>query len=139
AIGIVGILVITAEYSTGMIRASITAVPRRLPVLWAKALVYGLVTAALMIPAVLIAFVIGQSILSRHHIDTSLAAPGVARAVIGAGLYLTVVGLFGLCLGAIRRKPSGRVATFAALLFVLPPWLSVLPGSWHDTDSPYIS
>jgi hypothetical protein len=59
AIGILGILVITAEYSTGMIRASMTAVPKRLPVLWAKALVYGLVTAALMIPAVLIAFLIG--------------------------------------------------------------------------------
>src|ERR1700704_6541668 len=60
AIGVLGVLVITAEYSTGMIRASFTAVPKRLPVLWAKAVVYGLVTAALMIPALLIAFFLGQ-------------------------------------------------------------------------------
>src|SRR6266853_3880089 len=69
AIGVLGVLVITAEYSTGMIRASMTAVPKRLPVLWGKAIVYALVTAPLMIPAALIAFFIGQSILSTHHIN----------------------------------------------------------------------
>jgi ABC-2 type transport system permease protein len=138
AIGILGILVITAEYSTGMIRASITAVPKRLPVLWAKALVFGLVTAALMVPAVLIAFLVGQSILSRHHIETTLGAPGVARAVIGAALYLTVVGLFGLGLGAIVRNTAGGIATFVAIMFVLPPLMNVLPASWNDAASPYL-
>jgi ABC-2 type transport system permease protein len=138
AIGILGILVITAEYSTGMIRASMTAVPKRLPVLWAKALVYGLVTAALMIPALLIAFVVGESILSRHHINIAFTAPGVARAVIGAALYLTVVGLFGLGLGAIVRNTAGGIATFVAIMFVLPPLMNVLPASWNDAASPYL-
>jgi ABC-2 type transport system permease protein len=138
AIGILGILVITAEYSTGMIRASFTAVPKRLPVLWAKALVYGLVTAALMIPAVLIAFLVGQSILSTHHIDTAFTHPGVARALIGAALYLTVVGLFGLGLGAIVRNTAGGIATFVAIMFVLPPLMNVLPTSWNDAASPYL-
>jgi ABC-2 type transport system permease protein len=138
AIGILGILVITAEYSTGMIRASMTAVPKRLPVLWAKALVYGLVTAALMIPALLIAFVIGEAILSRHHINTAFTDPGVARAVIGAALYLTVVGLFGLGLGAIVRNTAGGIATFVAIMFVLPPLMNVLPASWNDAASPYL-
>ena len=96
ALGVLGVLVITAEYSTGMIRASMTAVPRRLPVLWGKAIVYGLVTLALMVPSTLIAFVIGESIFSGRHINVGFTHPGVARAVIGAALYLTVVGLFGL-------------------------------------------
>jgi ABC-2 type transport system permease protein len=138
AIGILGILVITAEYSTGMIRASMTAVPKRLPVLWAKALVYGLVTAALMIPAVLIAFLIGQGILSRHHINAAFSDPGVARALFGAALYLTVVGLFGLGLGAIVRNTAGGIATFVAIMFVLPPLMNVLPASWNDAASPYL-
>src|SRR6059058_4919939 len=90
ALGVLGVLVITAEYSTGMIRATMTAVPKRLPVLWAKAFVYGLVTAALMIPAVVVAFFVGQAILSTQHINTTFTHPGVARAVIGAALYLTV-------------------------------------------------
>lgn len=138
AIGILGILVITAEYSTGMIRASMTAVPKRLPVLWGKALIYGLVTAALMIPAILIAFFIGQSILSTHHINATFADPGVARALFGAALYLTVVGLFGLGLGAIVRNTAGGIAAFVAIMFVLPPLMNVLPASWNNAASPYL-
>ena len=138
ALGVLGVLVITAEYSTGMIRASMTAVPRRLPVLWGKAVVYGLVTLALTIPSVLIAFVIGESIFSGRHIDVGLTDPHVARAVIGAALYLTVVGLFGLGLGAIVRNTAGGIATFAGLMFVLPPLMNVLPTSWNNAASPYL-
>jgi ABC-type transport system involved in multi-copper enzyme maturation permease subunit len=140
AIGVLGVLVITAEYSTGMIRASLTAVPKRLPVLWAKAIVYGLTTLVLMIPAALIAFLIGQAILAGGsgipHLG--LGDPGVARAVVGAGLYLTVVGLFGLGLGAIVRNTAGGIATFAGIMFVLPPLMNVLPSSWNTAASPYL-
>src|SRR5436305_14808175 len=66
AIGVPGVLVITAEYSTGMIRATFTAVPKRLPVLWAKAMVYGLTLLVLMIPSALLAFVVGESLFARH-------------------------------------------------------------------------
>jgi ABC-type transport system involved in multi-copper enzyme maturation permease subunit len=138
AIGVLGVLVITAEYSTGMIRASFTAVPKRLPVLWAKAAVYGLTLLALMIPSVLIAFVVGQAILSRHHINITFSHPGVARAVIGAALYMTVVGLFGLGLGAIVRNTAGGIAAFAAIMFVLPPLLNVLPANWNNAAAPYL-
>jgi ABC-type transport system involved in multi-copper enzyme maturation permease subunit len=138
AIGVLGVLVITAEYSTGMIRASFTAVPKRLPVLWGKAAVYALTLLALMIPSVLVAFVVGQAILSRHHINIAFSHPGVARAMIGAALYMTVVGLFGLGLGAIVRNTAGGIASFAAIMFVLPPLLNVLPASWNDAASPYL-
>jgi ABC-2 type transport system permease protein len=138
AIGVLGVLVITAEYSTGMIRSSLTAVPKRLPVLWAKAAVYGLVILLLMIPATLAAFFIGQALLAPHHIDIAFSHPGVPRAVIGAALYLTVVGLFGLGLGAIVRNTAGGIAAFAAIMFVLPPLLNVLPASWNRAISPYL-
>jgi ABC-type transport system involved in multi-copper enzyme maturation permease subunit len=138
AIGVLGVLVITAEYSTGMIRASMTAVPTRIPVLWAKAIVYAVTTLVLMIPAALLSFAAGQSIFSGRHINIAFSHPGVARAVIGAALYLTVIGLFGLGLGAIVRNTAGGIALFAGLMFVLPPLMNVLPSNWNNAISPYL-
>jgi len=138
AIGVLGVLVISGEYSTGMIRATLGAVPKRLPVLWAKTAVYGALTFALMLPSVLIAFFASQSILSRHQANIAFSAPHVARAVIGASLYLTVIAVFGLALGAIVRNTAGGIATFAAILFVLPPLMNVLPQSWNDAATPYL-
>ncbi len=138
AIGVLGVLIITAEYSTGMIRASFTAVPKRLSVLWAKAIVFASVTLGLMLPAVLIAFFVGESIFSGRHLNVAFTAPHIARAVIGAALYLTVVGLFGLGLGAIVRNTAGGIASFAAIMFVLPPLMNVLPSSWNTAASPYL-
>jgi hypothetical protein len=138
AIGVLGVLVITGEYSTGMIRATMSAVPRRLPVLWAKAAVYAAVAFALLLPASAIAFFTSQAILSGRHIETHFSAPGVPRAVVGAALYLTVIGLFGLGLGAIVRNTAGGIATFAGIMFVLPPLMNVLPSSWNAAASPYL-
>jgi ABC-type transport system involved in multi-copper enzyme maturation permease subunit len=138
AIGVLGVLVITAEYSTGMIRASMTAAPRRLPVLWGKGVVYAAVTWLLMTPAVLIAFFLSQWVLSGRGIETHFTAAGVPRAVLGASLYLTVIGLFGLGLGAIVRNTAGGIATFAGLMFVLPPLMNVFPASWNAAASPYL-
>ncbi len=138
AIGVLGVLVITGEYSTGMIRATMAAVPKRLPVLWAKAMVYGATTLALMVPAAFIAFFVGQAILSGRHIDVGIGHAGVLRAIVGAGLYLTVVGLFGLGLGAIVRNTAGGIALFAGIMFVLPPLMNVLPTSWNNAASPYL-
>jgi ABC-2 type transport system permease protein len=138
AIGVLGVLVITGEYSTGMIRASFTAVPKRLPVLWAKVFVFALVTFVLMLPAVLIGFFASQSILSRHHIQARFSDPHVARAVIGAALYLTVIAVLSLAIGTILRNTAGGIATFAAILFVIPPLMNVLPTSWNDAASRYL-
>jgi ABC-type transport system involved in multi-copper enzyme maturation permease subunit len=138
AVGVLGVLVISGEYSTGMIRASLSAVPKRLPVLWAKAAVFGAVTLALLLPSVLIAFFISQSILSRHHASYSWNHPGVARAVIGAGLYLVVVAVLTVGLGTILRNTAGGISAFAAIFFVLPPLMNVLPTSWNNAISPYL-
>jgi ABC-2 type transport system permease protein len=139
AIAVLGVLVITGEYSTGMIRATFTAVPRRLPVLWAKILVYAAVTFALSLPAVLIAFFASQAILSKHDLlQISFSDPGVARSVLGGAVYLTLIGTFALAIGAIVRNTAGGIATFAALFFVIPPLMNVLPASWNHAISPYL-
>jgi ABC-2 type transport system permease protein len=138
AIGVLGVLVISAEYSTGMIRSSFSAVPRRLPVLWAKAGVFATVTLVLMVPTALVAFFVSQSILSTKHLQIAFSQPGVARAVIGGGLYLTVLGVLALGLGAIVRNTAGGIAAFAGILFVVPPLMGILPSSWNNTISPYL-
>jgi len=139
AVAVLGVLVITGEYSTGMIRASFTAVPRRLPVLWAKAGVFAFVTLVLALPSVLIAFWASQAILSRHDIlKVSFSSPGVARSVIGGAVYLTLVGVFALAIGAVIRNTAGGISVFAALFFVIPPLMLLLPSSWQRAINPYL-
>jgi ABC-2 type transport system permease protein len=143
AIGVLGVLIVSGEYATGMVRSTFAAVPKRLPVLWAKAGVYGLVTLALAVPAMLIAFFAGQALLggtTLNGVDISLAFsdPGVARAVIGGALYLTLVGIFGVGLGAIIRSSAGGISALAGVLFVLPPLMNVLPASWNEASSKYL-
>jgi len=143
ALGALGVLVISGEYSTGMIRSTFAAVPKRLPVLWAKAGVFGTVTLVLALPAMLVAFFSSQAILhghsfAGHDIALSISDPGVARAVVGGALYLTLAALFGLSLGAIFRNTAAGISTFAGILFVVPPLLDVLPSSWNNAISPYL-
>jgi hypothetical protein len=138
AIGLVGVLVITSEYSTGMIRATLSAVPQRRLMLAAKTIV--LATSALIVGLVccFAAYFTFQALVSEESLRTSLSDPGVFRAVIGGALYLTVLGLLGLGLGAVIRSSAGTVATLFGLLFVPPLLLDLLPGSWKDTVVPYV-
>jgi len=139
AIGVLGVLVITGEYSTGMIRSSIAAVPRRLPVLWAKVVDFAVVCFCLMLPSVFAAFWVSQAILARHDIlQTSLSSPGVARTLLGGALYLTLFGVFALALGAMLRNTAAGIATLVAVMFVIPPLLDVLPASWDNAVNPYL-
>ncbi len=138
SLGVLGVMVMTAEYSTGSIRSTLTAAPKRLPVLWAKTLVFGLFALAISLPAVFIVFFAGQAILSGQHINISISHPGALRAVVGAALYLTVMGLFGLGLGAIVRSTAGGISTLAGIVFVLPPVIGLLPSSVSNAVAPYL-
>ena len=139
AIGVLGVLIITGEYSTGMIRASFGAVPKRLPVLWAKIAVFAAVTFALMLPSVILGFVGSQAILRNHHIlEISFSHPGVARTVVGGAIFLTFVGIFTMGLGAITRNTAGGIAVFAGIFFVIPPLMNILPTSWNNAISEYL-
>lgn len=138
AIAVLGVLVISGEYSTGMIRSSLMAVPRRLPVLWAKIIVYALVTFVLMFAASIVAFLIAQSIATQHHVQHSLSSPGALRTVVGAALFMTVLGILCLALGALLRNTAGGIAAFVFLLFVLPGINAILPSSLSDSINPYL-
>ena len=132
AIGVLGVLVITNEYTTGVIRATFAAVPQRRVVLAAKGIVFSLVTLLIGEIASFAAFFVGQAILSSKHLQAHLGDPGALRAVIGGGLYLMVIGLLALGLGSLVRHTSGAIATFFGLLLVLPGIVAALPQSWQD-------
>jgi ABC-type transport system involved in multi-copper enzyme maturation permease subunit len=132
------VLLVAGEYATGTIRVSLTAVPRRLPVLWGKAIVFALTTLVLCLPATVAAFLVGQSILSAKGLDSSLGDPGVARAVLGSALLLSAVGLLGLGLGALLRSTAWAVAGLFGVLFGPQLLAGLLPASWSDTIYPYL-
>jgi ABC-2 type transport system permease protein len=138
AIGVLGVVLITGEYTTGMIRSTMTAVPKRLPVIWGKTGVYAVVALVVTIPAALIAFFAGQAILSGKHIEIAFSHAGVPGAVLGAAGYLTLVGLFAMGLGAIMRNTAAGIATFAGIMFVIPPLISILPSSVANSIDPYL-
>ncbi|HUZ14805.1 MAG TPA: hypothetical protein VMU72_01335 [Gaiellaceae bacterium] len=139
AIAVLGVLVISAEYSTGSVRSTFTAVPKRLPVLWAKLVDYAVVSFVVLVPAVIVSFFASQAILARHDIlQISFTAPGVARCMIGGALYVAMVGVFALALGAIVRNTAGGIATFAGIFFVIPPLMNLLPTSWNNAISQYL-
>jgi len=137
-IGVLGVLVVTGEYGTGMIHSSIAAAPRRWPVLVGKAAVFAVITLIVTEIATFAAFFVGQAFLDGQNIGTTLAADGVLRAVVGTGLYLTVVGLVGTGIGFIIRSTAGSVATVFGLLLVLPALGEVLPSDWGDKINPYL-
>jgi len=134
AVGVLGVLLVTSEYATGMIRTSMVAVPRRLPVLWGKAIVVAL-TAPLLFVLRDLCNVSGQPVGSVQRAARHLAAPaGVARAVLGSALYLTAVGLLGLGLGALLRNTAGAIASLFGLQIVV----GFLPASVADKVSRYL-
>jgi ABC-2 type transport system permease protein len=132
AIGVLGVLLISSEFSTGMIRTTFAAVPRRPLVLFAKALVFTVVAFVVATASAFIAFFVGQSILAGKHADVALSDPGVLRAVVGAGTYLTLIGLLGLGLGTLLRRTAGAIATLFGLVLVLPALVEALPSPWNN-------
>ncbi|HSK25319.1 MAG TPA: hypothetical protein VK894_00225 [Jiangellales bacterium] len=136
AIGVLGVLLVTGEYATGMVRSTFGAVPRRLPVLWAKAALYAGVTFTLMLGAAFVAFVGGQQLLGTH--GTTLSADGAVRAVVGVAGYLALIGVFSVALGFVVRSTAGGVATLFGLLLVVPTLGLLLPASWKDDLLPYL-
>jgi len=119
-----------------MVKSTFAAIPTRLPVLWAKALLYAVVTAALMIPSAFVAFLGGQQLLGSH--GTTLSSPHALRAVFGVGLYLTVIGVLAVAIGFLVRRTAGGIAALFGLLLVLPGLGNLLPTSWKTHLLPYL-
>lgn len=138
SIGVLGVLTVTGEYSSGMIRATFGAVPRRWPVLEAKAVVFGAAALVLSLVAGLAAFYAGDAMYAGKHIGTTLSTPGVAREVFGTALYVTMTGLFGVALGALVRSTPGGITCLLGIITMLPLTARGLPASWYDHIAPYL-
>ena len=135
-LGTLGVLFVTSEYATGMIRATFAAVPRRLHVLWAKAGVFAAVALVLSVITSFVAFFGSQALLGSHGV--SLSYPGALRAVSGVALYLTVVGSLGVALGFLVRSTAGGITALFAVLLIIPPLVDNLPWSFHKAIEPYL-
>ena len=136
AITVLGVLLVTGEYSTGMIRATLAAVPRRLPVLWAKAGVFGVTTFAVTLVAGVGAFAGGQAFLGSH--STELVSSDAGVALVAVAGYLTLIGVLAVATGFILRNTAGAIALLLGLLMVLPVIGLLLPSSWQDHVVPYL-
>ncbi|MEV0381863.1 ABC transporter permease [Nonomuraea sp. NPDC050643] len=130
-----GVLVISSEYRTGGIRTSLMAVPRRINLLTGKAVVFTGVSLVVSTLAAAASVATGLMIMK----PTSIGWAETAQVVAGAGLYLTVCGLFGLGLGTLIRHTPGAIVTAIALMMVLPQLTSALPGQWGKTVSDYFT
>jgi ABC-2 type transport system permease protein len=130
-IAVLGALTITSEYSTGMIRTSLAAQPRRGTVLAAKGIVFTAVALVTSLVTTFAAFFLGQALMSGKHLGTTLGQPNVLRAVIGGALFLTACGLLSFGLGLILRHTAGAITAAIGLLFVLTVLIQFLPDSWQ--------
>jgi ABC-2 type transport system permease protein len=127
-----GALVLTAEYSTGMIRTSLTAMPRRAVLFTAKAAVFAVVALVVTLVTAFLAFFVGQAILTSTHESATLSQPDVLRAVVGGALYVSLCGLFAFAAGAIFRHTAATITSIIGLLFVIPILAHLLPSNWYD-------
>jgi ABC-type transport system involved in multi-copper enzyme maturation permease subunit len=128
AICVLGVIVISSEYTSGAIRSSLLAVPHRIPWLAAKGAVFAALVFVVSAITIFVTFFLTTAIL-RSHVSISLGQPGVAKAVIGGILYLTVLGLFAMSIGGLIRHTAGGIAIVIALVIVIPPLVSLIPGT----------
>ena len=138
AFGVLGVLLMSGEYGTGMIRSSLTAVPRRLPVLWGKLAVFAGAIFSTSLVASFVSFFVGQALLNGHHLSVAITAPGALRSVIGAALYVTVAGMMGVTLGALLRSTAAGISTLVGVFFIIPPLTGLLPASISDHLTKYL-
>jgi ABC-type transport system involved in multi-copper enzyme maturation permease subunit len=138
AIGVLGVLVMSAEYGTGTIRATFSAAPRRPKVLAAKAAVFGALALVVSEVVAFIAFFLGQALLSAPAPHASITSPGALRAVAGSGLYILLLGLFALGLATIIRHTAGAISAFVGVLLVVPLVVQALPSSITYDVRPYL-
>ena len=129
-ISVLGVLVITGEYGTGQIRSSLTAVPKRLPVLWAKALVFSVTSFVVGLVAVFASYAVTWPMLQAKGVESDLADVEVWGHLIGAAGYLALIGLVAFFLGALLRHTAGGIAAAVGLLLVVPSVISFIAADW---------
>ena len=129
---VLGALVITSEYSTGMIRTSLAVMPRRGVLYAAKAITFAAVTLTISVVTSFVDFFVGQAILSGKHYDASLGQSGVLRSIFLSAAIVTVFGLFAYGAGAIIRSTAGAITAILGFIFLIPLLAQALPTSWFQ-------
>ena len=144
---VLGALVITSEYSTGMIRTSLTVMPRRGVLYAAKAIVFAAVSLAVSLVTSFAAFFTGQAILASKHVSTTLAQPYALRAVLLSAAVVTIFGLLAYGTGAIIRNTAGAITAILGVIFLMPllarrcrqpgsrTWCGGFPAARRSPDS----
>ncbi|BCL27032.1 ABC transporter permease [Streptomyces aurantiacus] len=138
ALGVLGVLITAGEYSTGMIRSTLAAVPRRLPVLWAKSAVFGLVALVVGMVGAFGTFLLASGIVDGTDAAMGLSDTGVVRSLLGAGLYLCLIGVIGAALGSLMRSVAGGISVLVATLMLVPGLMTLLPNAWEENLTPYL-
>ncbi|MFE7795020.1 ABC transporter permease [Streptomyces sp. NPDC057460] len=136
--GVLGVIFSAGEYGNGMIRSTMSAVPRRTPVLWAKALVFAVASLLVAGVTVMGTFLLGAAALDGTAFGLSLSDDGVLRALAGTMAYLALVGVIGVALGFLLRSVAGGVAVIAGVVFVIDSLTFILPASVADAVIPYL-
>jgi ABC-2 type transport system permease protein len=131
-IGVLGVLTISSEYSTGMIRTTLTTNPHRGVMIAAKGVVFTAVALVTSLVTSFAAFFVGQALMSSDHISTTIGSPNVLRAVIGGALFLTACGVLAFGLGLLIRHTAGGIGAVTGLLFVVTILVNFLPQSWQN-------
>ncbi|WP_066584922.1 ABC transporter permease [Cellulomonas timonensis] len=126
ALAVLGALTITGEYSTGMIRSTFTAAPRRLPALWAKLLVLTVVTVVVSVVGLVLSYLLTLPLLSGTGVSLDLGDSETVRALAGVPLYLTAVTLLAFTIGAIMRHSAGAITTTLGVMLVVPMVFNIL-------------
>ncbi|MCU7727888.1 ABC transporter permease [Actinoplanes sp. KI2] len=138
ALGVLGVLTASGEYTTGMIRSTLAAVPRRLPVLWSKAAVYGVLAFVTGAAGAVVGFLISNGVLTGAANSMSLSDGGVLRGLLGVGVYLGLVGVIGVALGTLLRSTAGGISALVGTFLLVPGLMSLLPKSWQTDLTPYL-
>jgi ABC-2 type transport system permease protein len=137
-VAVLGVLIVTGEYSTGMIRSTLTAVPRRLPALWAKGLVLFAVIAGTVAVAEVLSWLVASPTLHSHDAVLDLGAAETQRILLGGVLYLAGIALLAFAIGAIIRVAAGALATVLGLLLVVEVLFRTLPVDFFRQVSPFL-
>lgn len=137
-VAVLGVLVITGEYSTGMARSTFTAVPKRLPALAAKALVLFVVTYVVSLIAGIGAYFVSAAVYAGNDVSASLTDPDVFMPILGASLYLAALAVFALAVGTMVRSSAGGIGIVLALILVIPTVLQLIPAEWAQDIHPYL-
>jgi ABC-2 type transport system permease protein len=132
-------MAITSEFSTGGIRSTLVAVPRRGRVVVAKAVVVGALALVVGTISSFVAFFAGQAVLATKDFQDGIGDPNVLRALFGSGLYLAACALFGLGIGLVIRSTGGGITIAIAALFVVPPLVGVIPGRWGEEIQKFVT